>query len=452
MGSSRNAHFRVRGGHEPYIPPPSYDDFYGQHSSDLGRRNTYSEVRHPQLEDVGESFEYRHGAAGKMHMYEREVDHGHSYASGRRGSGLAESYERQPEAYAPSTSTPRIPLIQRAESGKENEIEEGLLSPRRFSEQVGAFGEMCNAGAGWGSALVAALQGHKMTEEQAALCLQSHWRRHEAAVSLVARDMAAAHIQQRYREQQYYREGAIAAMQAAMHGDRHQRDIRMQEAWAATRINAAWRGHLSRVHTQKLRGAPRKSLRKSFSFSHKKKPRAAAAPAASGPQVDDWWGNQLPPAAANAKGSTTLAKRVRRSLSFDRKSSSSSSSSSATNSQSLSCTRRTFVLERGPQGLGLELDATNTVVTIKLGGRAEHQGLLQLGDTILTIDGRSCAHALMQDVMVHGRSVYVVEVSRPERATYIQQPKVSAGKGIRRSLSFDSKKTGGVRRSFSFGR
>ena len=123
-----------------------------------------------------------------------------------------------------------------------------------------------------------------------------------------------------------------------------------------------------------------------------------------------------------------------------------------TNSQSLSCTRRTFVLERGPQGLGLELDATNTVVTIKLGGRAEHQGLLQLGDTILTIDGRSCAHALMQDVMVHGRSVYVVEVSRPERATYIQQPKVSAGKGIRRSLSFDSKKTGGVRRSFSFGR
>ena len=84
------------------------------------------------------------------------------------------------------------------------------------------------------------------------------------------------------------------------------------------------------------------------------------------------------------------------------------------------------------------------------GGRAEHQGLLALGDTILTIDGRSCAGALMQDVMVRGRTVYVVEVSRPERVSYI--PPKASGKGIRRSLSFDSKKSVSVRRSFSFGR
>ena len=74
-------------------------------------------------------------------------------------------------------TTPRIPKLQRIESGKEND---GLLGG--FSEQIGAFESMCSAGAGWGSALAAVLQGHKMTEEQAAICLQSHWRRHEAAV------------------------------------------------------------------------------------------------------------------------------------------------------------------------------------------------------------------------------------------------------------------------------
>ena len=52
--------------------------------------------------------------------------------------------------------------------------------------------------------------------------------------------------------------------------------------------------------------------------------------------------------------------------------------------------------------------------------------------------------------MVPGRSVYVVEVSRPERAAYAAS--TSKPNLIRRSLSFDNKHRGTVKRTFSFGK
>ena len=57
--------------------------------------------------------------------------------------------------------SPRIPIVH---SNKENVEDDGLMSPRRLMDQASAFSSMCSAGAGWGSALVHALQGHKMTE------------------------------------------------------------------------------------------------------------------------------------------------------------------------------------------------------------------------------------------------------------------------------------------------
>ena len=81
----------------------------------------------------------------------------------------------------------------------------------------------------------------------------------------------------------------------------------------------------------------------------------------------------------------------------------------------VSATRRTFALECGQQGLGLELDSTNTIITVKPGGRAEQQGLVRLDDVILSVDGKSLAGKLMQEVMVPGRPVYVVEILRQEK-------------------------------------
>ncbi|KOO32856.1 hypothetical protein Ctob_010580 [Chrysochromulina tobinii] len=116
-----------------------------------------------------------------------------------------------------------------------------------------------------------------------------------------------------------------------------------------------------------------------------------------------------------------------------------------------SATRRTFVLERGPQGLGLELDSTNTIITVKPGGRAEQQALVQLDDIILSVDGKSLAGKLMQEVMVPGRPVYVVEILRPEKKEVPVATPMKAINAIRRSMSFDKKSSGGnIKRSLSW--
>lgn len=368
----------------------------------------------------------------------------------------------------------RIPTIHRVDSGKENAFNDGLLSPRRLVEQVGAFSSMCDAGAGWGSALVHALQGHKMTEEQAAICIQSHWRRHEAVISGMARSLAAEHIQHALRERMWIREERAAAREQAVARGRDRRTANAEER-AATYINAIWRGHLGRARVAQLRKAKSKgSILRSLSFGKKRrldKPQATSSsitPSQNAPytpshrdaapvadvHADMHVRSERAPAAGGATPrGESLAKRVRRSLSFDRKNAEKSTASKgggASHAPSTSATRRTFVIERGSQGLGLELDATNTVVTIKAGGRAEQQGLLCVGDTVLTIDGKSCAGALMQEVMVPGRPVYVVEILRPERGSPVAAKPAGV---IRRSLSFDRKNAGsGVRRSFSFDR
>jgi len=107
-----------------------------------------------------------------------------------------------------------------------------------------------------------------------------------------------------------------------------------------------------------------------------------------------------------------------------------------------SATRRTFVLERGPQGLGLELDSTNSIITVKPGGRAEQQALVQLDDIILSVDGKSLAGKLMQEVMVPGRPVYVVEILRPEKKEVPVATPMKAINAIRRSKQI--KEMGGV--------
>jgi len=354
----------------------------------------------------------------------------------------------QDEYYELAPASPRVPAIS---SNKENYVEDGLLSPRRMVEQVNAFSSMCDAGADWGAAFVHALQGHKMTEEQAALCLQAHWRRHETVVNRIAQGLAAEHIQRHFLARAQWRyDTAQAVAQAALRGDmeREQNRVLYNEGCAATKINMAWRGHLARLLVREMRSKKNRgtlaTVRRSLSFSKKARARSGSVS-----------GETLPASPAIAgdpsKPSESVAKRVRRSLSFDRKGSGGGSSSSAgskPSAEAISCTKRQFVLDRGPNGLGLELDKTNTVVAIKEGGMAERQGLMCVGDTVLTIDGASLSGKLMQDVMKLGRPVYVVEVSRPEvRVT--SPPK--APSVIKRSLSFD-RHGGGIKRSLSFDR
>jgi hypothetical protein len=427
--------------------------------------------RHPTGSEAQRSAGGYHAAAG--HYYEDGGDEEYEQpvvSSGLRASnyGLAAVRRRKLDRRAAS-GQPSLDFSRVQKDSVENDDEDGLVSPRRVMQQMGAFNTMVEGGADWGSALVHALQGHKMTEDQAAIVLQSAWRRHEAVVLRVARELAAEHMREAYREKLMQEQQLEEELMA-----------RDEEAYmeydAATKLNAVWRGHLARGHVASLRAERSKSLRRSFSFGKRRASKATATTpsrASQSYEQGEWGGHvaglvtgaALAPVLVEAATSVSSAlfsvvhapvsgaQRVRRSMSFDRKGGggglfSGGGSSKAAEKVNTSCTRRTFVLERGPQGLGIELDATNTVVTIKHGGRAERQGLLAVHDTILTIDGKSCSGLLMQDVMVPGRPVYVTEVSRPN----FDGASPKRGGFIRRSLRFDTKRQGGVKRSFSFER
>ena len=321
------------------------------------------------------------------------------------------------------------------------------MTPKRGGGLFGNFGAMLESG-GFMAAVGAVLKGHSMTDEQAALLIQSHWRRKQVYIDNMHRQLAARHIQGVFMQRQLREDERNRARMELLMDVEHERQTQMAaKTRAATKINMTWRGHLARNHARQLRRQKEGFggvVRRSLSFGKKKGSSARAAPTPGLPEA--------PPPSPGGGGGT--AKRVMRSLSFGKKSSSSSSSSSKDGKPAMvavSATRRTFVLERGPQGLGLELDSTNTIITVKPGGRAEQQGLVQLDDVILTVDGKSCTGKLMQDVMVPGRPVYVVEILRQEKKEAPVATPMKAMNAIRRSMSFDKKPSGGsVKRTMSW--
>ena len=326
--------------------------------------------------------------------------------------------------------------------------ESPVVTPKRGGGLFGNFGAMLESG-GFMAAVGAVLKGHSMTDEQAALLIQSHWRRKQVYIDNMHREYAAKHIQGMFMQRQLREDERNRARMELLMGVEHERQTQMAaKTRAATKINMTWRAHLARNHARQLRRQKEGFggvVRRSLSFGKKKSSSARGAPTPGLPEA--------PPPSPGGGGSGA-AKRVMRSLSFGKKSSSSSSSSSKDGKPAMvatSATRRTFVLERGPQGLGLELDSTNTIITVKPGGRAEQQALVQLDDIILSVDGKSLAGKLMQEVMVPGRPVYVVEILRPEKKVVPVATPMKAMQAIRRSMSFDKKSSGGtIKRSMSW--
>ena len=102
------------------------------------------------------------------------------------------------------------------------QVEDGksdVSTPRRLLDHLDAFGDMTRAGAGWGEAFVSMLKGRRMTDAQAALYVESSWRRFEA----------------RRRFNRALR--SVRAIQAAFHGWL-QREINREVAIAAASEDA----------------------------------------------------------------------------------------------------------------------------------------------------------------------------------------------------------------------
>ena len=93
-----------------------------------------------------------------------------------------------------------------------------------------------------------------------------------------------------------------------------------------------------------------------------------------------------------------------------------------------------IVLHRGPNGLGLELDATNTVVNMIAGGAAEVQGYFCVGDTIASVDGTPLRGRLLRDVMDRHKNSYSFDVwPNPNPNLALEQSKTRAREAAARA-------------------
>lgn len=208
---------------------------------------------------------------------------------------------------------------------------------------------------------------------------------------------------------------------------------------AAQSLQAVWRAHLARQFVEKLRYSKMTKLQRTFSWTKKKK---AGKSSSSRGGIKERSAKDILAGADDAPKKT-----VRRSMSFDRFSrgvksivSSSKDGSDDTPKMPAKAKQLLFILlQRGPSGLGLELDATNTVVNMVPGGAAATQGYFREGDTIASVDGIPLRGRLLQDVMDRSKNSYSFDVWRLQPVTE-PEPVQKALNPVRRAFSFDRKK------------
>jgi hypothetical protein len=190
---------------------------------------------------------------------------------------------------------------------------------------------------------------------------------------------------------------------------------------AVARLQAVWRGHLARTFVDKLRWQSKSKLQRTFSWG--KKGRSKKKDDKKGKDgIKDRSAKEILDGAGVEN--TKPKNSVRRSMSFDRFRSgvkaiiADPSKADPPPSPAKSKQLLFILLQRGPSGLGLELDNTNSVVNLVPGGAADTQGYFREGDTIASVDGIPLRGRLLQDVMDRHKNSYSFDVWRltPVRA------------------------------------
>ena len=325
---------------------------------------------------------------------------------------------------APSTFTPRGP------------------SKGFMFDQLDAFQHMQALGADFVSALTACLSGKRMTQDLAAQCISTYWKRYAAVVALQESRGATITLQAAVRRMLASNEYRyqMSLRRAAMVHESSGAELFL----AAQKLQAVWRGHLAHAYVAKLKYKKMSLVKRTFSWSNKsKRPEKKAA----GDVIEKKSAKEI--LAAAGVEDSPVKKPVKRSMSFDRfsnavkavtKIASGGDGESKPDPPTPIVNKQLLfiVLHRGPKGLGLELDATNTVVNMVPGGAAEVQGYFQEGDTIASVDGMPLRGRLLQDVMDRSKNSYSFDVWRLSRVEPDPpKPKLQA---VRRAFSFDRKK------------
>jgi len=315
-------------------------------------------------------------------------------------------------------------------------------------DQIDAFAHMQQLGADFIEAAMACLTGHRMTPDLAAMCIASYWRRYTAVANFQESRGAAITLQAVLRGMDARvvardRMSAQRNLQAALHGRQHYaEDIYSPQYQAAMRLQAVWRGHLARVFTDKLKWQSKSKLQRTFSWGKKGKSKKAGEKKRDG--IKERSAKDILDSAGVENNKPKNS--VRRSMSFDRfskgvksimhdgKNDAPAPATPAKSKQLLF-----ILLQRGNTGLGLELDATNTVVNLVPGGAADTQGYFREGDTIASVDGIPLRGRLLQDVMDRQKNSYSFDVWR---LTPVEPEPVApkAVNPVRRAFSFDRKK------------
>ena len=254
----------------------------------------------------------------------------------------------------------------------------------------------------------------------------------------------------RFAMQEYHDADARVREMLAQEAARAHTAEEIEEDDAATLLQAAWRTHMACKLANRLRYQGASKLKRTFSWSKR------GAAGKGSPLVKQKSASSFG-AGARAAGTPTRGGAIKRSLSFDKLRSSAWSSKpkevpeGAPKPPAVSKQLLFILLHRGPTGLGLELDATNTVVNIVPGGAADKQGYFLVGDTIASVDGVPLRGRLLQEVMDRSKSSYSFDVWRLAQVP-VETPKPKPN-AVRRAFSFDrfdrkgaaSPKTGGTR-------
>ena len=185
------------------------------------------------------------------------------------------------------------------------------LTPRRVMASLESFSLMMQHGAGLGDALHAALTGKLMTPAQAAICVQTFWRRYSASLHWEAQLAAVHTIQHAYRMFVWRRLlAAVLRIQACRRGHVARREVgsRLSKFRAARTLQNAWRQRRARRAAARLRLAKqgKVGIKRSFSWTRKRRTSLMATARSD---------------STSGKGATAAVPpggTLRRALSFDR--------------------------------------------------------------------------------------------------------------------------------------
>lgn len=224
--------------------------------------------------------------------------------------------------------------------------------------------------------------GKRSQYELSIIAIQAHWRRHVAFQHYRRQRLAAKQLED------------AARRKAAKHTARAELRKRTH---AIISIQAAFRGWQARRLYSKLRSRGRRR----FSFRRPKKPAPQADSTAA---ADDMAGARPRGLMSRLSFERRQGKRASTRQVRDAPMETDAGAADAIEKHKEQAYVLSVMIAKNNRGLGLELDHSNTVRQMVAGGAAALQGILSVGDKLISVDGVTLGTELLCDVIDKSRT------------------------------------------------